>query len=42
MSTTTLYYFVDSLAFNILGFVFTIVLSMIVVGLGTKLMRSDL
>jgi len=41
MSTSTLYYFVDSLGFGMYSFMFTMLLTFVVIGLGTQLMRHE-
>jgi len=41
MSTSTAYYFLDAFGFGISGFIFTLTLAFIVIGLGTKLMRNE-
>jgi len=40
MSTSTAYWFVDTFMVNVFGFAFVVLLSMVVVGLATKMMRN--
>jgi len=41
MATTTMFYFIDELGISMVGFIFTIFLSMVVLGLAVKLMKHE-